>query len=311
MNIFRCCIGLAATVLALSVAAVEGVYRLRRGGGAGIEVGVNAPVPSAPPQPGAKAAAASAATAGKPKKRVSEPGALLPPAQKPSPDKEQLIKWLRANSPGMIEAELKKLQLYLNGQLLFTFEDLIKLGPDGVKSLPISPKIRAQFTDLLVAHIGQTRGVDDGLMVAVPPYTKPPWMLKKEDCKDDENPRFVGVAPPPGATVGDWLRRMFPDTPKLKMERAIRDINRQSIVTFTDLNRVGLSGVAKMLYVPGDMREKLREAIFWHLGVAGGHDDELMVPYVELKKPDNLVPAIEVKPKKTKCQMERERKGEA
>jgi len=299
-------------VLALSVAAVDGFHRLRHlANDMPVAGGVAAPVPTAANAavavPLTPAAPPKTFPAGK-KKRVTEPGALLKPLTAQSKDKEQLIKWLRANSPDLIGAELKKIHLFLNGQLLFTFEDLTKLGPEGVASLSVSPKIKSKFKDLLIAHIGQTRGVEDGLMVTVPLYTKPVFV--KDDCKDENAARFAQVAPE--TSVGDWLSRMFPDTPKLQMTRAILDIKRQTIESFSDLHRVGLAGVAKLLYVPAGMREKLREAIIWHIGVTGGHDDQQMVTYNEMKKPDDgLVPAIEVKPKKTKCQAERERKGEA
>ncbi len=46
----------------------------------------------------------------------------------------------------------------------------------------------------------------------------------------------------------------------------------QSIRTFADLERVGLDGVGRLLYVPDGVREALRDAIIYHIGTQG-HDD--------------------------------------
>jgi len=266
--------------------------------------------PSAPPQSGQPGKKSLEKKTQVPK-RVTEPG-QLPPIKPKSTDREELIKFIRANSPKLLESKLKMIQIYLNGQMLWTFEDLVKLGPEGVKALQVPAAVRAQFTDLLIAHIAKTRpGVDDGLIVYVPLYKKP---VPIDYCPDPDDSfslhRFAsGITPE--TSVGDWLRRMYPGIKPIKMTRAIQDLKRQTIVTFADLNRVGVAGVAKLLYVPKGMREALHEAVLWHLGVSDGYDNQLLEPYIEMKKPgDGLIPAIAIQPKKTKCQIERARKAQ-
>jgi len=222
-----------------------------------------------------------------------------------APTKTQLIDWIRSafTFEELPRSQLKKIQLYLNGQLLNSFEDVVKLGPDGVRALTVPKKIRALLWERLVHHIGVSQEFDDQRMVTVPEI-KPP--AKKSKCfsvSNDLAPKHLQMRFASDATansnanadvnerslVGDWLRRMFPDVPALKMTRAIKALKRQTITTFADLRRVGVNGVAALLHVPGGVREKLHEAILWDLGVAGGHDDERMVPYIE-PKPKLMAP---------------------
>jgi len=219
---------------------------------------------------------------GKVKKPKLQPGAASKAAVKalPKAPKDQLIQWVRANLPGETESQYVSVHMYLNGQMIFTFEDLLGRGPDGIKALTVPEKFRNAFMDLMLKHIGTSRGVDDGMLVPTPPLVKAKPPKKACPKKDNKSqPRF-SVVPPvaPNALVGDWLRRNFEDIKPLRMSRTILALERQSIKTFTDLKRVGLNGVKRLLHVPEGVREALREAIIYELGMNNGHDDGLMVP---------------------------------
>jgi len=219
------------------------------------------------------------------KKVVLAPGEASKAAVKalPKAPKDQLIKWIRANLDGETEAGYVKIHQFLKGQLIFTFEDLLKLGPDGIRALTVNDKLRGMFVDLMINHIGKSRGVDDGMLVPTPKLVK---VKSKKECPS-KRPSFLQVAVNPAAPspVGDWLRRALPDTKPLRMSRTILALERQTIRTFADLNRVGLEGVKKLLYVPDGVRTALRDAIIYHLGITDGHDDGLMVPAVRYVPP--------------------------
>jgi len=202
------------------------------------------------------------------------------PNAKAQASKTQLIDYLRETMPSELSSvQLQRLQVYLNGQMLWTFDDITKLGPEGLKQLAVNKRIRQQFQNVIIKHIGMTEGVDDQRMVTVP-KPKPP--AKKDDCYVDPNPYARFMQSVDGrSSVGEWLRRMYPDVKPAKMTRVIKALGRQSIKTFDDLNSVGVSGVRKLLYVPAGVRDKLYEAIIWHLGVAGGHDDERPVTAID------------------------------
>ncbi len=91
-----------------------------------------------------------------------------------------------------------------------------------------------------------------------------------------------GAAPSP---VGDWLRRAFPETKPVTMSRTILALQRQTIRTFDDLQRVGLDGIAKLVYVPTGVRAALREAFIYQLGVSQKYDDGKPVTAVRYVPP--------------------------
>jgi len=61
--------------------------------------------------------------------------------------------------------------------------------------------------------------------------------------------RFAEIKP--NSLVGDWLRRMFPEITAGKMTRIIKAVSRQTIVTFEDLHRVGVSGGGSVVRAEG------------------------------------------------------------
>jgi len=240
-----------------------------------------------------KAAAKIAALDNKKNAKKLQPGeasklaaAAVKSAKKAAP-KDQLMRWIRKNSVGASEAALKKIEVYLNGQMIHTFEDLLSKGEDGIRALLVGEEWRSKFMDLLLAHIGKTRGVDDGMLVPTEALKKgynPKAPKEKKPCKhgDARQPqpaptgaaRFLAIpvnnaAPSP---VGAWLRAAFPDAKPLRMSRSILALERQNIRTFADLRRVGVAGVKRLLYVPDGVREALYEAVISHIGTEG-HDD--------------------------------------
>jgi len=204
----------------------------------------------------------------------------------PKAPKDEIIRWVRKEFPKETEGAYTQLHMYLNGQLIFTFDDLMAKGSDAVQALTIPDKFRAAFMDLMLKHIAKVHSADDGLMVPTPKLVKaaPP----KPACPKKNAaaaPRFAQVPVPPNGLVGDWLRRNFPDIKPLRMSRTVLALERQSVKTFQDLKRVGLNGIQRLLYVPDGVREALREAVIYELGLNNGHDDGLMVPTVKYVPP--------------------------
>ena len=229
----------------------------------------------------AKAQAKAKAKAKDAKKAVkkAQPGAASAAAKAalPKAPKDQLMRWVRGRAPAdTTEAAFKRLELYLDGQGIHTFEDLLSRGEEGIKALIVGDKWRGEFMELLISHIGKSRGVDDGLMVPTPKLVKG-GIPKKKSCHRHGEPRFASVPIPATNLVGDWLKRSFPETKPLRMSRTILALERQTIRTFADLRRVGAKGVKRLLYVPDGVREALYEAVLYHIGTEG-HDDGKFVP---------------------------------
>jgi len=210
----------------------------------------------------------------------------------PKAPKDELIKWVRANLIGEPESTYVKVHNYLNGQMINSIQDLVNLGATGVRALHVGSKLRFLFIELLLKHIGQTTGTDDGLMVPTPKLVKAEPPAPKKKCSHTTEPaitvtadevpapinaetaRFVAIsvdsaAPSP---VGDWLRRAFPDVKPTLMSRTIIALQRQTIRTFADLRRVGMVGLDSLHHVPTGVRQALAEAIIYHIGTEG-HDD--------------------------------------
>jgi hypothetical protein len=228
--------------------------------------------------------------------RRQKPGAATLAAVKklPKAPKDELIKFVGRNNRDLTGARLHTLHLYLKSQNLFTMEDLINLGTDGIKSLAGVPEnVRGQFLEHLIKYIGSSRKVDDGLMVPVPEGLKKRVPPKEESNGCPKTPRFLAMpvnnaAPSP---VGDWLRRAYPHIKPLHMSRTILALQRQTIRTFADLRVIAgqpptYAGIDKLLHVPEGVREALREALIYHIGEEG-HDDHKPV-YVNPNPP--LVP---------------------
>jgi len=189
----------------------------------------------------------------------------------PKAPKDQLIKWIRSRAPvGTTEADFAKLKLYLDGQLVHTFQDLLARGEEGIKSLLVGDKWRGEFMELLLQHIAKVHNADDGLMVPTHKLIKG-GIPKKKSCHRHGEPRFASV-PVKSNVVGDWLKRSFPDTKPLRMSRTILALERQAVKTFDDLRRLGAKGVKRLLYVPDGVRAALYEAVLYHIGTEG-HDD--------------------------------------
>jgi len=223
--------------------------------------------------------------------RSVKPGASTLAAVKalPKAPKDELIKFVARKNPDLTGARLHSVHLFLKSQNLFTMEDMLGLGSDGIKALTVPDNIREQFLERMIKYIGASRKVDDGLMVPVPEGLKKRVPPKEEkDCP--QSPRFLQVpvnnaAPSP---VGDWLRRAYPHIKPLHMSRTILALQRQTIRTFTDLRAIAgeppaFAGVDKLLYVPEGVREALREALIYHVGEEG-YDDHKPV-YVNSKPP--------------------------
>jgi len=247
---------------------------------------------AAPPKPSKKTKAM---------KRTKPGAATLAAVKKlPKAPKDELIKFVASQNPDLTGARLHHLHLYLKSQSLFTMEDLINAGTDGIRSLAgVPPTVRDQFIEHLIKHIGNTRKVDDGMMVPVPEGwigRVRPKVLSKPKSESDgcpKTPRFLQVsvnnaAPSP---VGDWLRRAYPHIKPLHMSRTILALQRQTVRTFDDLRVIAgepprFDGIDKLLHVPEGVREALREALIYHIGEEG-HDDHKPV-YVQSQPP--LVP---------------------
>jgi len=237
---------------------------------------------AAPPKPMSKKSVGG-------KKRAKPGAATLAAVKKlPKAPKNELIEFVRRSNPDLTGARLHSVHLYLKSQNLFTMEDMLGLGSDGIKALTVPENVRHQFLERMIKYIGASRNVDDGLMVPVPEGLK-----KRPPPKEDfgcPTPRFLQMpvnkaAPSP---VGDWLRRAYPDTKPLHMSRTILALQRQTIRTFNDLRQIAgappaFAGIDKLLYVPEGVREALREALIYHVGEEG-YDDHKPV-YVNSKPP--------------------------
>jgi len=236
-----------------------------------------------PPKPAPK-------TVGGTKKnsKKMKPGAATLAAVKklPKAPKDELIKFVKSNNADLTGARLHTLHLYLKSKMLFTMEDLINLGSDGIKELAGVPQnVRDQFLEHLIKYIGTTRKVDDGMLVPVPQGLKKNYP-KPEPKGCPKAPRFLQVPVNNGAPspVGDWLRRAYPHIKPLHMSRTILALQRQTIRSFADLRVIAgdppsFPGIDKLLYVPEGVREALREALIYHIGEEG-YDDHKPVAVI-------------------------------
>jgi hypothetical protein len=93
-----------------------------------------------------------------------------------------LGKWLQRQFPQLTRGALFKLDKKLNGQNLYTIDDVTKLGYDGINALHVSPAIRTRMREEVIVNVGQKSGAEDGAPVFVKPYKKPPPPSK---CKTE------------------------------------------------------------------------------------------------------------------------------
>jgi len=246
-----------------------------------------------------------------------------------------LSDWLKAEFEGALtKAQLHKINLVLDSQNIRSFKDLASLGTNGIAAIRgLTPVIRQKLYDAMIRYVGETTKTNDGLLVPTP-YSRLTKDLPPKKCyRPDPSVEFfknlhrdapslqrfravLSASAQQSARwneVGDWLRRSFPKISSSKLKRTVFYLEHYSpsIRSFETLSKVGEGAIARM-HVPSGVREKLRDAIIFYVGLKG-YDDGSMETYREVKKPvkkDNRVEAIAVPHKPTACERERERKSD-